>query len=217
MVSNMPMSIEAGASQASIGNGTEGWLPGARRAPSPNWDLRPPATGIDLLVIHGISLPPGEFGGRWIDDLFHNRLDPGAHPYFPGIAHLRVSAHLLIRRDGELVQYVPLACRAWHAGRSCFQGRAECNDFSIGIELEGADDVPYTDRQYQVLAETIKVVIRRYPLITPERIVGHRDIAPGRKTDPGPAFEWERLRGLLTGVQDLRDLLDEKPAEAVPD
>jgi AmpD protein len=150
------------------------------------------------LVIHGISLPPGEFGGPWIDDLFRNRLDPDAHPYFQGIAHLRVSAHLLIRRDGKLIQYVPLTRRAWHAGPSCFRGREQCNDFSIGIELEGADDVPYADRQYQVLRETIKAVIRRYPSITPHRIAGHSDIAPGRKTDPGPAFEWGRLSGLVT-------------------
>jgi AmpD protein len=192
------MSIEAVPDRASIGSATEGWLPGARRAPSPNCDLRPPNTSVDLLVIHGISLPPGEFGGPWIDDLFQNRLDSDANPYFRGIARLRVSAHLLIRRDGELIQYVPLARRAWHAGRSCFRGRGQCNDFSIGIELEGADDVPYADRQYQVLRETIKAVIRRCPSITPDRIAGHSDIAPGRKTDPGPAFEWGRLSGLVT-------------------
>jgi AmpD protein len=197
------MSIEAVAGSASIGNGTEGWLPGARRAPSPNCDLRPPDTRVDLLVIHGISLPPGEFGGPWIDDLFQSRLDPDAHPYFRGIACLRVSAHLLIRRDGELIQYVPLTHRAWHAGPSCFRGREQCNDFSIGIELEGADDVPYADRQYEVLGETIKAVVGRYPSITPDRIAGHSDIAPGRKTDPGPAFEWGRLKGLAMRAQDM--------------
>jgi N-acetyl-anhydromuramoyl-L-alanine amidase len=192
------LSIEAVVDRASIENGTEGWLADALRAPSPNCDRRPADTCVDLLVIHGISLPPGEFGGPWIDDLFRNRLDPGAHPYFPGIARLRVSAHLLIRRDGELIQYVPLARRAWHAGRSSFRGREQCNDFSIGVELEGADDIPYADRQYQVLRETIKAVIRHYPSITPDRIAGHSDIAPGRKTDPGPAFEWGRLRDLVT-------------------
>jgi AmpD protein len=194
------MGIEAMQASGAGGDGNPGWLTGARWAPSPNCDLRPPGTPVDLLVIHGISLPPGEFGGQWIDDLFQNRLNPDAHPYFPGIAHLRVSAHFLIRRDGDLIQYVPLTRRAWHAGRSCFRGRPECNDFSVGIELEGADDIPYTDRQYQVLAETIDAVIQRYPLITPERIAGHSDIAPGRKTDPGPAFDWDRLRGLLTGA-----------------
>jgi AmpD protein len=172
----------------------QGWLPAARRSPSPNWDERPPGTVIDLLVIHGISLPPGDFGGPWIEALFHNRLDPEAHPYFATIAALRVSAHLLIRRDGELIQLVDLARRAWHAGPSCFEGRERCNDFSIGIELEGADGVPYTDAQYAVLAKAIKAVKARCPAISPARIVGHSDIAPGRKTDPGPAFDWSRLR-----------------------
>ena len=174
-----------------------GWLPQARRVPSPNWDERPQALEIDLLVIHGISLPPGEFGGPWIDALFQNRLDPGAHPYFGPIAGLRVSSHLLIRRDGELIQYVDLHKRAWHAGVSRFAGRERCNDFSIGLELEGADDIPYTPSQYQVLADTSRDLMARFPAIKPERITGHSDIAPGRKTDPGPAFDWGLYRRLL--------------------
>jgi AmpD protein len=175
------------------------WLPGARRVPSPNWDPRPPGTQVDLLVIHGISLPPGEFGGPWIDALFQNRLPTDAHPFFAGLAGLRVSAHLLIRRDGELVQYVPLGLRAWHAGRSQFAGRTGCNDFSIGIELEGTDQIPYTAAQYRCLAATTRAILTCYPLITPQRIAGHSDIAPGRKTDPGPAFDWGRYRGELDG------------------
>lgn len=152
---------------------------------------------MDLLVIHGISLPPGAFGGPWIERLFLNRLDPTAHPYFAAIAGLRVSAHLLIRRDGELIQFVDLGERAWHAGVSSFEGRARCNDFSIGIELEGADEVPYADSQYAVLAETVREILTRYPEIQPGRIVGHNQIAPGRKTDPGPAFDWNRLQRSL--------------------
>ena len=152
---------------------------------------------VDLIVVHGISLPPGEFGGPWIDALFTKVLDPDAHPYFRTIADLRVSAHLLIRRDGDLAQYVPLHRRAWHAGVSNFAGRSRCNDFSIGIELEGTDHLPYDDRQYSRLAEVIAALRTAYPTLTPERLVGHADIAPGRKTDPGPAFDWARLRRLL--------------------
>jgi AmpD protein len=152
---------------------------------------------VDLLVIHGISLPPGEFGGPWIDALFANNLDPGAHPFFEEISALKVSTHLLIRRGGELVQYVPLHRRAWHAGRSAFQGRERCNDFSIGVELEGADHVPYRDIQYERLKEVIMALRDAYPAITPERIAGHAAIAPGRKSDPGPAFDWMRLWRLL--------------------
>ena len=177
-----------------------GWLTQARRLASPNWDERPPHSQIDLLVIHGVSLPPGEFGGPWIDDLFQNRLDPAAHPYFGPIAHLRVSSHLLIRRDGELIQYVDLTRRAWHAGVSCFAGRERCNDFSIGIELEGTDEIAYEPVQYQVLAVTSRCLMRHFPAITPERIVGHSDIAPGRKTDPGPAFDWALFRQLLAAA-----------------
>ena len=169
----------------------------ARWVPSPNHDARPAGTEVDLLVIHGISLPPGELGGPWIEELFQNRLDWETHPYFATIRGLRVSTHLLIRRDGDLIQFVDFAERAWHAGVSNFAGRSACNDFSIGIELEGADTVPYTDAQYRVLAETVRELMRRFPAIGPERIVGHSDIAPGRKTDPGPAFDWARLRAAI--------------------
>ena len=174
-----------------------GWLEGARRVASPNCDERPPGTVIDLLVVHGISLPPGEFGGPWIEALFTNTLDAAAHPYFTEIKDLRVSAHAVIRRSGEIVQYVPFQQRAWHAGRSCFDGRERCNDFSIGIELEGCDDQPYAQAQYSALAATARAIMAAYPAITPSRIVGHSDIAPGRKTDPGAAFSWQHLQALL--------------------
>lgn len=174
----------------------DGFLAEARQVPSPNWDERPSGSSIDLLVIHNISLPPGRFGGPWIEALFQNRLDPRVHPYFAGVADRRVSAHLLIRRDGGLIQFVDLRRRAWHAGPSCFAGRAACNDYSIGIELEGADEVPFTDAQYRRLASVTEILIRRWPAITPARIVGHSDIAPGRKTDPGPAFDWVRYRSI---------------------
>ncbi|MGB5065616.1 MAG: 1,6-anhydro-N-acetylmuramyl-L-alanine amidase AmpD [Candidatus Competibacter sp.] len=176
---------------------TTGLLDAARQTPSPNHDDRPAGSVVDLIVIHGISLPPGEFGEPWIDALFTNTLDPTAHPYFQTIAGLRVSAHLLIRRDGEIVQYVPFQRRAWHAGESAYRHRHRCNDFSIGIELEGADHLPYDARQYPVLAALIIALRTAYPTITPERLAGHAGIAPGRKTDPGPAFDWIRLRRLL--------------------
>jgi N-acetyl-anhydromuramoyl-L-alanine amidase len=181
---------------------TGNWLLDARQVPSPNCDERPDGDDISLIVIHGISLPPGEYGGDWIDDLFTNRLDPYAHPYFSEIAHLRVSSHALIRRDGEVVQYVPLRKRAWHAGESCYQGRGCCNDYSIGIELEGQDDEAYSPQQYDQLAAIIQVLARTFPGISSDRIRGHSDIAPGRKTDPGVAFDWlalnERLATLVT-------------------
>lgn len=177
-----------------------GMLAGARYVPSPNCNDRPPETPIDLIVVHGISLPPGEFGGPWLDALFTNVLDPAVHPCFQAIQGLRVSAHLLIRRTGEIVQYVPFHRRAWHAGESCYEGQRNCNDFSIGIELEGTDDIPYTAVQYQQLAQVIAALMRVYPAITPARIVGHADIAPGRKTDPGPAFDWPRLRQAVAAV-----------------
>ncbi|MGE5154062.1 MAG: 1,6-anhydro-N-acetylmuramyl-L-alanine amidase AmpD [Bdellovibrio bacteriovorus] len=168
-----------------------GWIAGAERRPSTHWDLRPEGTPIDLLVIHNISLPPGEFGGPWIDDLFLGRLDPLGHPYFAVAAAAGpVSAHLLIRRDGHLLQYVPFGHRAWHAGRSCFQGRERCNDFSIGIELEGDDDTPFEPHQYGSLIRATRAIMAHYPAIDPGRIRGHSDIAPGRKTDPGPHFDW---------------------------
>jgi AmpD protein len=175
----------------------EGWLTGARRVVSPNCDARPDGADITLMVVHGISLPPGEYGGDWIDDLFCNRLDSGAHPYFREIAGLRVSSHLLIRRDGEIIQYVPFSRRAWHAGDSCFEGHSACNDFSIGIELEGQDTEPYTDRQYEQLAAVMQALVAAYPGLSLDRVAGHCDIAPGRKTDPGPAFDWQQLQARL--------------------
>jgi N-acetyl-anhydromuramoyl-L-alanine amidase len=176
----------------------EGWLTGVRRLPSPNCDDRPPDTPIDLLVVHAISLPPGIYGGDYIDEFFTNRLHADAHPYFRTIETLRVSAHVVIKREGEVIQYVPFHRRAWHAGVSDFQGRRSCNDFSIGIELEGWDRDPYEHVQYQILAELIGTLSVHWPGIRPERVVGHSDIASGRKTDPGPAFEWRRLRTLLS-------------------
>jgi len=173
------------------------WLHGVRHCPSPHGDARPAGMAIELLVIHGISLPPGEFGGPYIDQLFTHTLNPQAHPYFADIIHLCVSTHLLIQRAGEVTQYVSFQQRAWHAGVSCFAGKSRCNDFSIGIELEGSDHIPYTEIQYQRLAEVIKLLQVAWPILTEERIVGHNEIAPGRKTDPGPAFEWTRLRQLI--------------------
>ena len=178
-------------------DGDTGWLAEVRRIPSPNSDERPVGCGIDLIVVHNISLPPGEFGGDHVDALFTNALDPSAHPYFADIAELRVSAHLLIDRKGNLTQYVPFTQRAWHAGESCFGDRQRCNDFSIGIELEGTDELPYEDVQYERLAMVIRTLMRVWPEITPGRIVGHQEIAPERKTDPGRAFDWQRLRGMI--------------------
>ena len=169
----------------------------ARQAPSPNFDRRPAGVDADLIVVHGISLPPGEFGGPWIDLLFTNTLPAGRHPYFGQIASMRVSSHLLIRRDGELVQYVSFNDRAWHAGVSRYGDREACNDFSIGIELEGADDVEYTCVQYVKLAAVIRALCAAYPALSTDRVVGHNDIAPGRKTDPGPSFDWVRARELM--------------------
>jgi AmpD protein len=171
------------------------WLSVARRCLSPNQNERPAGVPVSLLVVHGISLPPGEFGGPFIDALFTNTLNPDLHPYFREISALTVSAHLLVRRDGEVVQYVPFDRRAWHAGRSCYDGRENCNDFSIGIELEGTDEVPYTQQQYDVLARVLDVVEHTYPA-TQGHLAGHSDIAPGRKTDPGPSFDWDRLRSM---------------------
>lgn len=171
-------------------------LAAARFIPSPNCNERP-ADEISLLVIHNISLPPGQFGGGHIAELFSNRLDPNGHPFFAEIEGLEVSAHLLIERDGRMTQFVPFDRRAWHAGKSCFDGREACNDFSIGIELEGADNIPFTDLQYQVLAAVTRALMQAYPDITSKRITGHSDIAPGRKTDPGPAFDWARFLSAL--------------------
>ena len=174
--------------------GKDGLAEGARFVPSPNCDERPAGSTVDLLVIHHISLPPGEFGGGGIVELFTNRLDPAAHPYYATIAGAKVSAHFLVRRDGELIQFVSCARRAWHAGESSWKGRARCNDFSLGVELEGTGEIPYTDAQYSRLAELARALTARYPIAD---IAGHSDIAPGRKTDPGASFDWARFRSLL--------------------
>ena len=163
--------------------------------PSAHYDERPEGEAITLLVIHSISLPPGQFGGPYIDHLFLGMLDPEAHPYFKEIEGLRVSSHFLIRRDGALVQYVPTELRAWHAGVSVWKGREKCNDFSIGIELEGADDVPFAEPQYEALAALVQALQERYGKLD---LAGHSDIAPDRKTDPGPWFDWARFRASVT-------------------
>ncbi len=173
------------------------WLPGVTRTPSPNFDERPANQDVDLLVIHNISLPPGVFQGDAIEAFFQNRLDTRAHPYFREIADLQVSAHLLVRRQGEAQQFVALDKRAWHAGQSCFQDRERCNDFSIGIELEGTDERDFEDAQYETLSRLTRQIIKLYPAISAQRIVGHSEVAPGRKTDPGPRFDWQRYRDSL--------------------
>ncbi|MDV3503974.1 1,6-anhydro-N-acetylmuramyl-L-alanine amidase AmpD [Marinobacter sp. M-5] len=173
----------------------------ARWCPSPNFGPRPDGAGISLLVVHNISLPPGQFGGDAIERFFCNCLDASEHPYFETIAGMRVSAHALIRRDGSVIQFVSFLDRAWHAGRSSFRGEQECNDFSIGIELEGADDIPYTDEQYQSLADVSAYVMAAWPEIRRDRITGHCDIAPGRKTDPGPAFDWKHYHQRLLALR----------------
>ena len=167
-----------------------GWLSASRRLSSPNCDARPEGTAIELIVIHNISLPPGVFDGDAVIDLFTNRLDWDAHLYYQGIRGLRVSAHFFIRRDGTLIQFVPCTLRAWHAGLSTWQGRERCNDFSIGIELEGTDDQSFTEAQYAALAPLVRLLKQAYPI---QAVVGHSDIAAGRKTDPGPHFDWQRL------------------------
>ena len=174
-----------------------GLLDIARYVPSPNHDLRPDGMQPELIVIHNISLPPGEFGGDAIDRLFTNTLAPDEHPYYKSIAELRVSAHLLISRDGSVVQYVPFHLRAWHAGQSSFHGRAGCNDFSIGIELEGTDDMSYTSEQYTRLSKITVALLNSYPTLKAENIAGHSDIAPGRKTDPGPGFDWHYYKEMV--------------------
>ena len=177
--------------------GADGFAPAATQIPSPNCDERPRDVAISLLVVHGISLPPGEFGGDGIERLFTNRLDPGAHPYYASIAGLRVSSHFVVRRDGRLLQFVGCRQRAWHAGESAWRGVSRCNDFSIGIELEGTDSAPYAGAQYRVLGRLVRALAARYPVTD---VVGHCDVAPGRKTDPGPAFDWMRLRGEYRGA-----------------
>jgi AmpD protein len=168
-------------------------LTNAKQIPSPNYDDRPNPDDISLLVIHCISLPPGEFDNPYINQLFCNVLDPDAHPYFKEIHQLTVSAHLLIKRDGSCIQYVPFNKRAWHAGKSSYQGKERCNDFSIGIELEGTESIPYTEAQYIQLAEVIDSLLKAYPNLSKQQITGHSDIAPGRKNDPGASFDWQRI------------------------
>ena len=175
----------------------DGWLDGAEQCVSPNFNLRPENTAISLLVIHNISLPPGEFGGGYVQQFFQNKLDAHVHPYFETIAELKVSAHLFIDRDGKVTQFVSFNARAWHAGSSAFAGVPDCNNYSIGIELEGADEVPYSDAQYLALEKVSRQLLLTYPKLTPERITGHSDVAPGRKTDPGSAFDWQRYRTSL--------------------
>ncbi len=177
-----------------------GRMAGARFLLSPNRDTRPADCPVEVLIIHSISLPPGRFGGGDIERLFCNTLDPSDHPFYEGLRDLKVSAHLLIRRDGQLLQFVPFTERAWHAGVSVCEGRNRVNDFSIGIELEGADGVPFADVQYEVLAAVTRAILAAYPCITPRRIYGHSDIAPGRKTDPGPSFDWSRYRQSLSHI-----------------
>lgn len=175
----------------------EGIIENIKFIRSPNFSERPANVSIDLLILHNISLPPGHFGNDEVEALFCNRLDFSAHPYYATIAHREVSCHVFIRRTGELVQYVPLTKRAWHAGLSSFQGRNSCNDFSIGIELEGEDEIPYEQAQYHQLAELSRALMEKYPAITLDRIVGHSDVAPGRKTDPGPSFDWDYFHRML--------------------
>ena len=182
-----------------------GRMLGVTQIVSPNSDSRPPEVEADLIVVHGISLPPGEFGGPWIERLFTNTLRLDAHPYFAEVGAMRVSAHLVIRRDGAITQFVRFTERAWHAGNSSFDGRIACNDFSIGIELEGTDTLPYEGVQYATLAEAVAALCAAYPRLSPGRVVGHSDIAPGRKTDPGPAFDWPRARRSIAAACSIAD------------
>jgi AmpD protein len=170
----------------------EHWLNSAQRRPSPNFNQRPSGE-VSLLVVHNISLPPKQYGGPFVEDFFCNRLDQSAHPYFAEIAQLEVSSHLFIRRDGSVIQFVPFNQRAWHAGVSHYAGRDNCNDFSIGIEMEGCDDEAYADQQYLSLQQVTQAIMQAYPQVTSDRITGHEFISPRRKTDPGPAFKWQRL------------------------
>lgn len=178
-------------------NITDGWLDGVRRVISPHFDQRPEQSDISLLVIHYISLPPEQFGGGYVDAFFQGKLDPKIHPYFKEIYQIRVSAHCLIERDGRVTQYVSFNERAWHAGVSSFEGREKCNDFSIGIELEGSDKQQFTEEQYRELAALTKRIMAAYPQVTKQRIVGHCDIAPERKIDPGRYFDWNYYLNLL--------------------
>lgn len=188
----------------------EGWLSTARQVPSPNFNERPNGAVIDLLVIHNISLPPGQYGGPEVEAFFLNQLDSTAHPYFEKIADVEVSAHFFIRRDGELVQFVSIEDRAWHAGQSCFAAQDNCNDYSIGVELEGTDHEPYSEAQYQTLLALTEELHQSYPSITAQRITGHEHIAAGRKTDPGPAFDWAHYLSKLSFNQNQQLLPDEQ-------
>lgn len=173
-----------------------GWLSGVSHCPSPNYNARP-SSEVSLLVIHNISLPPDQYGGGYVHDFFQNTLDCSVHPYFETVKDLQVSAHCLIDRDGALTQFVSFDDRAWHAGVSSFLGRENCNDYAIGVELEGSDHVPYTNEQYATLVKLSQCLMREYPEITAERIVGHSDIAPERKSDPGAAFDWKAYLSML--------------------
>jgi N-acetyl-anhydromuramoyl-L-alanine amidase len=177
-----------------------GLMLGVRQIASPNHDSRPAGVAADLIVVHGISLPPGEFGGPWIDRLFTNSLPAETHPYFAEVVSLRVSSHVVVGRDGAVTQYVAFTERAWHAGKSIYQGREACNDFSVGVELEGTDTLPYEPAQYGALAQVVAALCAAYPRLSPDRLVGHSDIAPGRKTDPGPAFDWPHARRLIAAA-----------------
>jgi AmpD protein len=177
-----------------------GLMLGVRQIASPNHDSRPAGVAADLIVVHGISLPPGEFGGPWIDRLFTNSLPAETHPYFAEVVSLRVSSHVVVARDGAVTQYVAFTERAWHAGKSIYQGREACNDFSVGVELEGTDALPYEPAQYGALAQVVAALCAAYPRLSPDRLVGHSDIAPGRKTDPGPAFDWPHARRLIAAA-----------------
>ena len=192
-----PVSAEPKAPLLHIDPAT-GLLVGVRQVLSPHCDERPSGVAPELLVIHGISLPPAEFGGPWIEQLFAGSLPAEAHPAFFDIARLRVSAHALIRRDGTITQFVPFGKRAWHAGQSQYRGRSACNDFSVGIELEGTDTTPYAEPQYESLAALVAALLATYSTLSAERIAGHSDIAPGRKSDPGPAFDWSRWREMVS-------------------
>jgi N-acetyl-anhydromuramoyl-L-alanine amidase len=194
MLREPPARTEPGGFRVDVATGR---LLAARQVDSPNCDDRPDRQVPELIIVHGISLPPGEFGGPWIDALFTNALPAADHPYFASVADLRVSAHALVRRDGSVVQYVPFHRRAWHAGASRWRDRERCNDFSIGIELEGTDATSYEPVQYAALARVITALCRAYGTLDPDRVVAHSDVAPGRKTDPGVAFDWPLLRTLV--------------------
>lgn len=181
---------------------SSGWYSKALKVPSPNYNVRPQGVPVSLLVIHNISLPPGQYGGGHIQKFFCNQLDPSVHPYFTSICDMQVSAHCLIERSGNVTQFVDFNNRAWHAGRSSFAGVEECNDYSIGIELEGTDLEDYTHNQYEALTDLSQYLLAEYPELTVSRITGHSDIAPGRKTDPGAAFNWEQYKNMLTKNQE---------------